>query len=183
MKAGFLALPLAAIAALIAAPAFAQIMQKPVYPRVGPLGFANVPMRSFESYRDFYASIAAERHFADPESDFTIQQIQSRASLDPLRDYDGDPIVVVKLDQPDAPGKYSFYVIREVENRLHLLGQMNGYGYETTTSSGHLEFTLDVRGRATSPRYQVDGQFLINLADLAELDRNDPVPLDIKNGF
>ena len=47
----------AAIAAL-AAPAFAQIMQKPVYPRVGPFGFANVPMRSFESYRDFYASIA-----------------------------------------------------------------------------------------------------------------------------
>ncbi len=115
-------------------------------------------MRSFESYRDFYASIAAERHFADPESDFTIQQIESRASLDRLRDYDGDPIVVVKLEQPDAPGKYSFYVIREVENRLRLLGQMNGYGYETTTSSGHLEFTLDVRGRATSPRYQVDGR-------------------------
>ncbi len=183
MKAGFLAAPLAVAAVLGAAPAFAQLLGKPVYPRPGPVGFVSVPMRSFDSYRDFYASIATERHLADPESDFAIQQIESRVSLDHLRDYDGDPIMVVKLEQPDVPGKYSFYVMREVEGRLRLLGQMDGYGYETTTARGHLEFVLDVHGRAASPRYQVDGEFLIDLADLAGLDRNDPVPLDVRHGF
>jgi hypothetical protein len=72
--------------------------------------------------------------------------------------------------------------MRDVEDRLRLLGQMNGYSYETTTARGHLEFVLDVRGRMT-PRYQVDGEFLINLADLADLDRNDPVQLDAARGF
>src|SRR5262245_49346864 len=118
MKAGFLALPLAALAAAVCTPAFAQLVQKPVYPRSGVIGFANVPMRSFASYRDFYASLAKERQLADPESDLAIQQIESGASLDHLRDYDGKPIVVVKLEQPGAAGTYSFYVMREVENRL-----------------------------------------------------------------
>lgn len=42
---------------------------------------------------------------------------------------------------------------------------------------------LDERGRAEPSRYQVDGEFLINLADLAVLDRNDPVQLDVRHGF
>ena len=146
------------------------------------MGFANVPMQSFARYRDFYASLAAVRKLPDPEGDVAIQQIESHASIDHLRDYTGDPIIVVKLEQPEKPGLYAFYVVREVESRLHVLGQMNGYGYETTTARGHLEFVLDVRGRA-APRYQVDGEFLINLADLADLDRNDPVPLDAARGF
>jgi hypothetical protein len=183
MKAGFLALPAAFAAAPIGAPSFAQLAQKPVYPRQGVFG-ATVQMRSFESYRDFYASIAAERKLPDPDSDFAIQQIESRASVDHLRDYSGDPIVVVKLEQPNTPGQYSFYVMREAESRLRLLGQMNGYGYESSTARGHLEFVLDVRGRAATPsRYQVDGEFLIDLSDLASLDRNDPVELDVARGF
>ncbi len=62
---------------------------------------------------------------------------------------------------------------------------MNGYGYETTTARGHLEFVLDVRGRAsTAPRYQVDGEFPRSiLAELASLERNDPVDLDVARGF
>lgn len=183
MRAGFLAISVAVVAAAVSTPAVAQLMQKPVYPRGGIVGFGNVPMQSFASYRDFYASVAAARHLPDPESDLAIQQIESRASIDPLRDYSGDAIVVVKLEQLDEPGLYSFYVMREAEDRLRLLGQMNGYGYETTTAHGHLEFALDVRGRATAPRYQVDGEFLINLADLASLDRNDPPDLDVAHGF
>jgi hypothetical protein len=183
MKAGFLALPLAIVAALAAIPAFAQLAQKPVYPRTFAAG-SMVPMPSFASYRDFYASIAAARQLPDPDGDVAIQQIESHASIDSLRDFSGDPITVVKLEQSEAPGLYSFYVIREVESRLRLLGQMNGYGYETTTARGHLEFVLDTRGRATTPpRFQVDGNFLVNLADLANLDRNDPVELDLRNAF
>lgn len=61
---------------------------------------------------------------------------------------------------------------------------MSGHSYETSTRSGHLEFVLDVgNGVAQAPRYQVDGDFLINLADLASLDRNDPVVLDINRAF
>jgi len=183
MKAGLLALPVACAAVLAAVPSFAQLAQKPVYPRQGYFA-QTVQMRSFESYRDFYASIAAERQLPDPASDFAIQQIESRASIDRLRDDAGDPIAVVKLEQPGTPGQYSFYVLREAENRLRLLGQMHGYGYETTTARGHLEFVLDVRGPASAaPRYQVDGEFLINLAELASLERNDPVDLDVARGF
>jgi hypothetical protein len=183
MRAGFLAISAAIAAATVSTSAFAQLMQKPVYPRAGIVGFGNLPMQSFASYRDFYASVAAARQLPDPQSDVSIQQIESRASIDQLRDYSGDTIVVVKLEQLDAPGLYSFYVMREVDERLRLLGQMNGYGYETTTATGHIVFVLDLRGRATSPRYQVDGEFLINLADLASLDRNDPLDLDIARGF
>lgn len=183
MKAGFLALPVAFVATLAATASFAQFAPKPVYPRQGIMVLP-VQVRSFASFRDFYASIAAERNLPDPESDFAIQQIESRASLDHLRDYSGDPIVVVKLEQPDAPGQYSFYVMREAENRLRLLGQMNGDSYESTTARGHLEFVLNVRGPvATASRYQVDGDFLIDLADLASLDRNEPVALDVARGF
>jgi hypothetical protein len=183
MRAGFPALPVAFAAALVATTSFAQLAQKPVYPRQGVFGLT-VQVRSFASFRDFCASIAAERHLTDPESDFAIQQIESRAGVDRLRDYSGAPIVVLKLEQPNSPGLYSFYVMREVENRLRLLGQMSGYGYESTTARGHLEFVLDVRGRAAMPpRYQVDGEFLVDLSDLASLDRNDPVDLDVARGF
>lgn len=189
MKTGVLGLAIALAAALVASPSvaqlpqLAQLAQKPVYPRQGLFGVM-VLMPSFKSYRDFYSSIAAERHLADPESDFAIQQIESRASVDRLRDYSGDPVVVVKLEQPNAPGMYSFYVMREAESRLGLLGQMNGYGYESSLARGHLEFVLDVRQLAAMPqRYQVDGDFLIDLASLASLDRNDPVNLDVARGF
>jgi hypothetical protein len=182
MKAGFLAIPLAILAAAVSAPTFAQLAQKPIYPWNGTF-LTMVQVQSFANYRDFYASVAATRRLPDPESDLAIQQIESRASIDHLRDTSGDPVVVVKLEQPEAPGLYSFYVLREVGNRLRLLGQMNAYGYEATTARGHLEFELDVRGRATAPRYQVDGDFLINLSDLASLDRNDPVDLDVRRGF
>jgi hypothetical protein len=181
MKAGWFALPVAVVAAAVCTPVFAQLMSKPVYPNRGMIVF-DIPMKSFASYRDFYASVAAARKLPDPEGDVAVQQIESHASIDHLRDYSGDPIIVVKLEQPETPGLYAFYVMREVESRLRVLGQMNGYGYETTTARGHLEFVLDVRGRAAS-RYQVDGEFLINLADLADLDRNDPVQLDAARGF
>jgi hypothetical protein len=182
MKTVFLAIPLAVAAAAVSAPTFAQLMEKPVYPRNGTF-VTMIQVQSFAGYRDFYASVAAARQLPDPESDLAIQQIESRASIDHLRDYSGDPIVVVKLEQSDVPGTYSFFVLREVENRLRLLGQMSGSGYEATTVRGHLEFELDVRGRATAARYQVDGDFLINLSDLASLDRNDPVDLDVRRGF
>jgi hypothetical protein len=181
MKAGWFALPVAVVAAAVCTPVFAQLMSKPVYPNRGMIAF-NVPMESFASYRDFYASVAAARKLPDPEGDVAIQQVESHASIDHLRDYSGEPIIVVKLEQPETPGRYAFYVMREAESRLHVLGQMNGYGYETTTARGHLEFVLDV-GAREAPRYQVDGQFLINLADLADLDRNDPVQLDAARGF
>jgi hypothetical protein len=181
MKAGWFALPVALVAAAVCNPVFAQLMSKPVYPNRGMIAFG-IPMKSFASYRDFYASVAAARKLPDPEGDVAVQQIESHASIDHLRDYSGDPIIVVKLEQPGTPGLFSFYVMREAASRLRLLGQMSGYGYETTTARGHLEFALDVGARA-APRYQVDGEFLINLADLADLDRNDPVPLDAARGF
>jgi hypothetical protein len=61
---------------------------------------------------------------------------------------------------------------------------MNARSFESSTASGHLEFVLDAGQRGTQAlRYQVDGDFLINLADLAALDRNDPVELDVKRAF
>jgi hypothetical protein len=58
MEAGFLALPVAFAAALVAGPSFAQLAQKPVYPRQGLFG-SMVVMPSFDSFRDFYANILA----------------------------------------------------------------------------------------------------------------------------
>jgi hypothetical protein len=69
------------------------------------------------------------------------------------------------------------------DGRLRELGQMNGASYDTVTELGLLEFFVHTGTRAPVQRFQVDGEFLINLADLASLDRNDPVELDARHGF
>jgi hypothetical protein len=189
MRTAFLAPAAAFVAALTAAPAFAQYAGKPFLPRGGGGVFLTQPqipadVRSFETYRDFYVHIAKERGLADPEGDFAVQQIESHTSLEHLRDYSGEPITVVKLDATRPGDNSSFFVLREKEDHLRLLGEMNARSFESSIASGHLEFVLDVgRHVAQAPRYQVDGDFLINLADLASLDRNDPVELDIKHAF
>ena len=182
MKAGFLALSVSVVAAAACMPAFGQWMPKPVYPR-GASGFMMIPMLSFANLRDFYASIAEAQHFPDPHDDFTILAIESRASVDRLHDGSDGPLIVVKIEQPDVPGLYAFHVMREKEGRLRVLGQMNGASYDTLTERGLLEFLVRTGPRAPVQRFQVDGEFLINLADLPSLDRNDPVDLDVRNGF
>jgi hypothetical protein len=192
MRAAFLALPVAIVVVVAAAPVFAQLGDgKPVYPRVAApvvrlLTQEQTPAdpSSFHTYREFYAYVAKKRGLADPEGALAVQQIESHASVERLRDYSGDTIAVVKLDAPRAGDNASFFVLREKESHLRLLGEMNARSYESSTSSGHLEFVLDAGLHAAqASRYQVDGDFLINLADLAGLDRNDPVELDVRNGF
>lgn len=183
MKAGVLAFSVAVIAAAVCPPAFAQLMLKPVYPNRGMVGFTMIEVPSFASLRDFYASLAEAQRLPDPRSDFAIQSIESRASVEHLRDGSDDSIVVVKVEQPASPGQYAFHVMREKEGHLRLLGSMNGNGYETSTARGHLEFVVDAGTRAPAQRFQVDGDFLVNLSDLARLDRNDPVELDAPHGF
>jgi hypothetical protein len=183
MRAGPLALPLALVALASAAPALAQFAVKPVYPRQAVMVMP-IEVPSFATYREFYAHVAKKRGLPDPESSFAIQQIESHSTVEHLRDYSGAPIAVVKLEQPGADGNYSFFVLRENESHLCLLGEMSGRSYESTTSSGHLEFELDAGRRTAQPLpYQVDGDFLINVADLASLDRNDPIEPDIQHAF
>ena len=187
MRAAFLLLPTAIVTLVAAAPVWAQFAGKPVYPRVGAMTLTQpkpTEVSSFATYREFYAQVAKRRGLADPDGELAVQQIESHASVEHLRDYSGDSIVVVRLDPSGADGNASFYVLREKEERLRLLGEMQGRSYESSTASGHLEFVLDVDRRTTqSPRYQVDGDFLINLADLANLDRNDPIELDVRHAF
>ncbi len=188
MRIAFLALPMAFVAVLAAIPVVAQYAPKPFYPR-GSGVFMTQPqnaaeVRSFATFRELYAHIAKKRGLADPEGDLAIQQIESHASIEHLRDYSGESITVVKVDAPRAGDDPSFFVLREKEDHLRLLGEMNARSFESSTASGHLEFVLDVGQRgAQAPRYQVDGDFLINLADLAALDRNDPVELDVRHAF
>jgi hypothetical protein len=191
MRAAFLALPVALVALIAAAPALAQLGGgKPIYPRVGA-GVATMIAQdaksaeasSFDTLHQFYAHVAKKRGLADPESDGAVAQIKAHASVQHLHDYSGDSIVVVKVDPARADEEASFFVLREKESHLRLLGEMMARSYESSTSSGHLEFVLDLGRVAPPPRYQVDGNFLINLADLASLDRNDPVELDVRNGF
>lgn len=179
MKAGFLALSVTMAACT---PAFAQLMSKPVYPR-SAAGFTMIQVLSFASLRDFYASVAEARHLPDPRSDAAIQLIESRASVEHLRDGTEGPIVVVKIEQPELPGQYAFHVMREKDGRLRVLGQMNGVRYDTLTERGLLEFFVAPVTRAPVQRFQVDGEFLINLSDLESLDRSDPVDLDVRHGF
>ena len=182
MKAAVLTLSAAAIVvAGAAAPAVAQL--KPVAPQRGII-LKPVDVPSFASLEAFYAHVAKTRGFTDPTSPFAVQQIESQASLDHLRDYSGDPIVVVKLDAPRAGQNATFFVLRQKADHLSLLGEMSGRSYEPTLARGHLEFVLDAGQRtAPAPRYQVDGDFLINLADLANLERDDPVVLDVEHAF
>jgi hypothetical protein len=191
MRAAFLALPVAIVALIAAAPAFAQLGGgKPIYPRLGA-GVARMLTQdakpaeasSFDTLRKFYAHVAEKRGLADPQSDGAVHQIETHASVRHLRDYSGDSIVVVRVDPARADEDASFFVLREKESHLRLLGEMKARSYESSTSSGHLEFVLDLGRVAPPPRYQVDGNFLINLADLASLDRDDPVELDVRNGF
>src|SRR3954453_596078 len=98
MKAAFLALSVAVAPTALCTPAFAQLMQKPVYPR-GASGFTMIQVPSFASLRDFYASIAETHHLPDPRSDFAIRAIESRASVDRLRDSSDDRVLVVKREQ------------------------------------------------------------------------------------
>ena len=182
MRAAFPAL-MVAVAMVAASPVFAQLASRPA--RGSPaIMLAPIEVSSFATYRDFYAHIAKKRGLAEPEGDLAIGQIESRASIEHLHDYSGDPIVVVKLDAPRAGDNSSFFVLREKSDHLCLLGEMKARSYESTTASGHLEFVLDVGRRvAPAPRYQVDGDFLVDLADLASLDRDDPLELDVKHAF
>lgn len=190
MKAAFLTVPAACVALVAGWPVVAQFAGKPVYPIVATPRAAIMTqlkpaeVSSFASYREFYAHVARKRGLADPQGEFAIQQIEARASVEHLRDYSGETIVVVRLDPPRVGDNASFFVLREKEDRLRLLGEMTARSSETSTASGHLEFVLDGGRRvAQPPRYQVDGDFLINLADLASLDRDDPIELDVRNGF
>jgi hypothetical protein len=191
MRAVFPALPAAIVALIATGPVWAQLGGKPVYPRVAaPVMWHLTPdappaeVSSFRTCRELYAHIAKKRGLANADSDLAVQQIESHASVEHLRDYSGDAIVVVKLEAPRAGDDASFFVLREKDDHLRLLGEMQARGYESSTSSGHLEFVLDVGpSLAPAPRYQVDGDFLIDLADLASLDRDDPVELDVRNGF
>jgi hypothetical protein len=184
MRASFLALPVALVAMAFAAPALAQFgaSAKPIYPRSMVMTMP-IDVPAFATYRDFYAHVAKKRGLADPESSFAVEQIESHSTVEHLRDYSGAPVAVVRLDQPGTDGNYSFFVLREKENHICLLGEMRGRSYESSTSSGHLEFVLEAGHRTAQPvRYQVDGDFLIDVADLASLDRNDPIELDIRHG-
>lgn len=181
MKAVLLTLSAAIVVAGAAAPALAQLRPAPL-PRGVMMKPVDVP--SFASYEEFYAHVAKTRGVADPASALAVQQIESQASVDHLRDYSGDPIVVVKLDATRVGENATFFVLRQKTDHLALLGQMSARSYESTIARGHLEFVLDVGQRAAlAPRYQVDGDFLINLADLASLDRGDPVALDVEHAF
>src|SRR5262245_23589349 len=147
MKAAFFAWPTILLALAAAAPAFAQLGDgKPVYPRIAApavrfltQGEKPAEKSSFESYREFYADVAKKRGLADPDGDFAVQQIESRVSVEHLRDYSGDSIAVVKLDAARASDNASFFVIREKEGRVRVLGEMKGRAYESSTARGHLE--------------------------------------------
>jgi len=181
MKAALLTLSAAIVVVGAAAPAFAQL--RPVAPQRSIM-LKPIDVPSFASFEEFYSHVAKTRGFTDPTSAFAVQQIESQASVDHLRDYSGDPIVVVKLDPPRAGQNATFFVLRQKTDHWALLGEMSARSYESTIARGHLEFVLDVGQRAASaPRYQVDGDFLINLADLASLDRGDPVTLDVEHAF
>ena len=181
MRAAILA-SCAAFIAVTAMPVFAQWAGKPVYPQRGII-MMPLEVPSFPSLREFYSHVAKDRGLADPEGDFAIQQIEARASVDHLRAPSGDPVIVVKVEAPRAGDNASFFVLREKPDHLCLLGEMNGRSYESTTANGHLELVLDAGRGAQAPRYQVDGDFLIDLAALARLDRDDPVELDVKHAF
>jgi len=184
MKIGSIAVSMAIITMSIATPGIAQLVPRPPYPAAWPNVL--IPVPRFADYAEFFAHVAKVCRLPTSESPLVAQQLEARSTIDRLRDYSGEPIVVVTLDLDSADGNYSFYVLRETSRGLRLLGEMAGRGYHVTIERGHLDFMLKVSGhdaQATPPRYQVDGDFLVNLADLDALARGVPIEPDWKTAF
>jgi|GEM_PF-2220689 len=176
------------VAIIATTPVFAQLAQSPVVPGVTvtprPLP---LPTSTFTDLTQFFAHVAALRGpIASVDPGSAAAALQARSPVEQLRGSSGEAIVVVKVGVPSAEGNYPFYVMRETPRGLLLLGEMSGRSYHPTTERGILELIVDVSGSdapVTPARYQVDGYFLVNLADLAGLERNDPVQPDWKRAF
>jgi hypothetical protein len=136
------------------------------------------PAPRFASYTELYDYIARDANLGAAGTPEAAREIAASSSVAQLRDYSGEAIAVVGVDEhgrrPTTHPPHAeqvFYVLRDTDRGLTLLGTMQGSGYQTSTASRHLEFRVssrDAAGHPTHIRYQIDGNHLINVSTLAQ---------------
>jgi hypothetical protein len=188
---------MAAVAALVANCAVAAPPSA-----AGPLGgYPNVPMLAvpvpltFSDLSDLFAYVAQSRGLGRASDAELSREIASSSSVQQLRDYSTDPILVVKADLLDhngasrlrSPnGNYPFYVLRATPTSLVLMGMMFGTAYRSHFEGKQLHFEMQLNTSPHSSKamsYLVDEDVLINLSAPLPPALSSAAPEDRRSGW
>ena len=144
----------------------------------GPPGLAFLPpgQVAFDSYSQLFTWIAAERNLGDPFDESLVRQIQADSSVDHVHDRSSDPIAIVRVELLNGAGtsragsedgNYPFYVLRETQKGLVLMGRMFGRTYRSSIRGRNLEFHVELHRSAdkvVQMRFRVEDNTLLNLS-------------------
>jgi hypothetical protein len=163
---------LAVFAVLVASLAVAAQLGRP---EAGPT-LAVPVLQTFPDLSYLFAYVAQSRGVGSANDSELSQQIASSSSVEQLRDYMADPILVVKADLLDHNGRsrlrslngnYPFYVLRATADSLVLLGTMFGTAYSAHLDEKQLHFEVQLNtGQHTTKTmsFLVDENALVNLS-------------------